>query len=496
MITSQLFQAGTDGGNERSTAAIKAKQLTGTTGELQFYTDASGLQQRMVIDTAGNVGIGAITPGALLNLSKSTAAGLGGELLISNSSVAESVGTYSGISFNLVDSTSYKKGGIFYSIPTDYVSNGRGDIVFVQNAVASSANATLANAVMTIKNNGNIGIGTVSPYGKLDTIGAVTASANYGLLNIGPASTAFDGATAGKFAGSASGTQLAINAVTGFAGNLIDAQVGGASKFSVTNAGVVQQKGCITAGTLSADTSGNIICTLSSQRFKNNIIDLNLGLSSILALRPVAYNFNPDMNLGSGAHFGFISEEVASIAPEFATHDGAGNPYGLDTNAILASTVNAIKELNLNLEGIAGTITPLAGSPAESFVTAFFGKIGTWLADAGNGIANIFAKEVNTNTLCVSDDTGAKTCLTKAQLDTLLVGTGVSSVPTPTPTPTSTPTPSPEPSPTPSPEPTPTPEPSPTPTPDNESGSTNQESPTPTPSLTESPMPTESIIPN
>lgn len=212
---------------------------------------------------------------------------------------------------------------------------------------------------------------------------------------------------------------------------LIDAQAGATgttSKFSVTNAGVIRQTGCTTAGTLSANVSGDIICTPSSQRFKNGIVDLNKGLSDLLALRPVAYTFNPDMNLGSGIHFGFISEEVAAVAPEFATHDKNGMPYGLDTNAILAATVNAIKELNLNLEGVAGTVTPLPGSPSESFITAFFANIKTtlsaWLADAGNGIGNIFAKEVNTNTLCVADSAGAKTCLTKAQLDALLSGAG------------------------------------------------------------------------
>lgn len=62
MITSQLFQAGTDTGSVRSTAAIKAKQVSATTGELQFYTDAAGLTQKMVIDTSGNVGIGITAP--------------------------------------------------------------------------------------------------------------------------------------------------------------------------------------------------------------------------------------------------------------------------------------------------------------------------------------------------------------------------------------------------------------------------------------------------
>ena len=40
--------------------------------------------------------------------------------------------------------------------------------------------------------------------------------------------------------------------------------------------------------------------------------------------------------------------------------------------------------------------------------------------EAGNGIENMFAKEIETKSLCVSDDSGAKTCITKAQLDALL----------------------------------------------------------------------------
>jgi hypothetical protein len=102
-------------------------------------------------------------------------------------------------------------------------------------------------------------------------------------------------------------------------------------------------------------------------------------------------------------------------------------------------------ELNLNLEGIAGTITPLAGSDNETFINTFFGNIkttiGTWLADAGNGIGNIFAGEVDTKSLCVSDDTGAKTCITKEQLDALLLNAGTSPAPEPTPTPAPDPLP-------------------------------------------------------
>jgi hypothetical protein len=112
-------------------------------------------------------------------------------------------------------------------------------------------------------------------------------------------------------------------------------------------------------------------------------------------------------------------------------NDGTGH-IGLATDAILAATVNAVKELNLNVNGIAGTITPLTGSPADTFVKDFFNnletKIGGWLADATNGISNIFAKEVDTSNLCVYDSTGAKTCISKSQLDALLTNIPASDI--------------------------------------------------------------------
>ncbi len=86
----------------------------------------------------------------------------------------------------------------------------------------------------------------------------------------------------------------------------------------------------------------------------------------------------------------------------------------------------AFLEMDLNLQGIAGMITPLAGSANESFVTAFFTnmktKIGEWLSDAANGITSIFSDNIYVkNQLCI----GA-TCINETQLKALLEGTPAS----------------------------------------------------------------------
>jgi hypothetical protein len=113
-------------------------------------------------------------------------------------------------------------------------------------------------------------------------------------------------------------------------------------------------------------------------------------------------------------------------------------------------TIN-LAELNLNLEAISGTITPLSGSPSESFVTAFFNnvfaKVTTWMGEAGNGIGDFFANRVHTKELCVAKSDGTEFCANGDQLEAMVSNDSNNSISTPDPisTPTPEPTPVPEP---------------------------------------------------
>jgi len=76
-----------------------------------------------------------------------------------------------------------------------------------------------------------------STKGYIGITNAPRATANYGSLSIG--SGAFDGSTSGFFVGSANGTQIAVNAASGFTGNLLHLQKAGVDEFKVDNAGIV-----------------------------------------------------------------------------------------------------------------------------------------------------------------------------------------------------------------------------------------------------------------
>ena len=96
---------------------------------------------------------------------EAAATGLGGYISVGNST--EVAGNYSAYFFgNTPGDASYFKGGIAYeTIASTY---GRGNIHFLQNTSTSSGIVTLSDSVMTILNNGNVGIGNTAPNQKLE----------------------------------------------------------------------------------------------------------------------------------------------------------------------------------------------------------------------------------------------------------------------------------------------------------------------------------------
>lgn len=74
--------------------------------------------------------------------------------------------------------------------------------------------------------------------GRVDFTQVAPGTADRGVVNLG--SGGFAGGGSGNFAGNASGTALAINAPSGFAGDLVMAQVNGAQFFRVGSGGACE----------------------------------------------------------------------------------------------------------------------------------------------------------------------------------------------------------------------------------------------------------------
>lgn len=167
--------------------------------------------------------------------------------------------------------------------------------------------------------NGNLGIGTTSPYAKLSVVGPVVASYFHATTTL--ATSTFDG-------------RITAN-------NLLQATGG-------TNNDV-----CINASNeFVEETTG--VCVVSSQRFKHDIESIDFSaLKIVTKLRPVSYSPNDNAPFDfQDTQYGFIAEEVAEADPHLAKYGDDGKPRTLDDWAILSLAVKSIQELYMKFTGL------------------------------------------------------------------------------------------------------------------------------------------------
>lgn len=115
---------------------------------------------------------------------------------------------------------------------------------------------------------------------------------------------------------------------------------------------------------------GTSFNTYSDRRYKENIEELEDGLSKVLALKPVRYTYKPEIDLSGKPQLGFIAQEVQSIIPEAITDtdtdmvDGVPvttqNEYlGMEYIKIIPVLTKAIQEQQEIIESLKATIAEL-----------------------------------------------------------------------------------------------------------------------------------------
>ena len=304
-----------------------------TVGGWGLELQTASQNTRMRIDNCGNVGIGTITPGTRLEISSTAASAdrtiphnvltitadgnlpygfFGGSILFKNRSYTSGL-----VESSRIRSVIYDDGA---------PANCGGGLWF---ETTRTPGGTLTPSLV-INYAGNVGIGTTTPDAYLTICqqcsSAAAATAPYGIYITGrevynPGSEAAGGITIGMGVNRSLNRQLWIkstdsainctNALFRIQPNSQQVALGSVSTNGDTATSLALNASCVLA-------NGVGIGGASDERVKDDIVDLNYGLSSVMCLRPRTFKFKGDC---SKTHIGFVAQEVFCVLPNFVVHD-------------------------------------------------------------------------------------------------------------------------------------------------------------------------------
>ena len=106
--------------------------------------------------------------------------------------------------------------------------------------------------------------------------------------------------------------------------------------------------------------------TASDERIKENIITSDIGLSILMQMRPVKFNFLEAIALGTRTRVGFIAQEIEALVPEVVNTstdvryindeliDDIPDMKSIEDMQLIPILVKAIQELNAKVDALQG----------------------------------------------------------------------------------------------------------------------------------------------
>lgn len=98
------------------------------------------------------------------------------------------------------------------------------------------------------------------------------------------------------------------------------------------------------------DASGQLGVTTSSARFKDNIQSMDDASSALYSLRPVTFNYKPELDPEALPQFGLVAEEVEKVDPDLVARDDKNQIYTVRYEAVNAMLLNEFLKQHKTVE--------------------------------------------------------------------------------------------------------------------------------------------------
>lgn len=321
------------------------------TGTIVFEVDAGAPANALRVSSSGNVGVGTATP--VLDVH---------------------VNTTDTPAFRMEQNNS----GGFTAQTWDVAGNEAN--FFVRDVTGGSRlpfriRPGAPTSSIDIAASGNVGVGTASPDTRLSVVGnATTLPTTYNIGDVATFATPVDGFTSISLVKGGvtnpQGLHFGVNQASLFS-EIQASHDGVATNTLVLN----RQGGNVGIGT-SAPTDllsvngnaskpgGGSWNVFSDQRLKNIKGPFTSGLSAVMRLQPLRYEYKPENALGiksDGQHVGFAAQAVQQVIPEAVSETSSGYLV-VNNDPIIWTMLNAIKEQQAEIEKLKTEVRRLRAS--------------------------------------------------------------------------------------------------------------------------------------
>jgi hypothetical protein len=300
------------------------------------FNIATGGANRVSVTSAGNVGIGTSAAQHRLSLSGGptwTAQGWTGALSLDNGSAIGWRGNAAGQRYG--------------------IGQADGGLYFFQTASEPGTTGSPANYIMNLSDNGNVGIGTITPTATLGRLqvqsNLLGGTAVYGTSSTGEGIVGTSSSGIGVHGSSATGTAGLFNGEVLISDNL---GVGTDVPLRRLHVDGRARIGSIpleapTFGSVCFNFAGDLLqCNGSSLRFKTNVKEFRTGLDIVRQLSPISFDWKED----GRADVGLAAEDVFKVAPSFTLTDSNGEVAGVKYERLNMLLINAVKDQQVQIE--------------------------------------------------------------------------------------------------------------------------------------------------
>jgi hypothetical protein len=143
----------------------------------------------------------------------------------------------------------------------------------------------------------------------------------------------------------------------GVAGEGSTIRIGSASQTKTFIAGI--SGAGVTGAAVQVNAAGQLGTAPSSERFKDQIKQMDKVSEAVLALKPVTFRYKTEIDPAGIQQFGLVAEEVEAINPDLVIRDKEGKPYSVRYDQVNAMLLNEFLKEHRKVEELESAVAQL-----------------------------------------------------------------------------------------------------------------------------------------